>query len=99
VKTIYLVCATGIATSTMLRVKIEAFLREHDVEASIYQYRVAELSPSQVKADLIVATTSIPDEIRAIAAVIDGIPLITGQGETETLHEILAKLQYDPDVA
>lgn len=92
-KTVYLVCATGIATSTMLRVKIEAFLREHNVEATVYQYRVAELNPARVDADVIVATTAMSPEFHEKAPVVDGIPLITGQGEKETLHKVLEILQ------
>lgn len=92
-KTVYLVCATGIATSTMMMVKIRDFLEDHGAEANIRQYRVAELNPSLIDADLIVATTSIPDDIREKAPVIDGIPLVTGVGQAETLQHILDFLQ------
>lgn len=92
-KTVYLVCATGIATSTMLRVKIEDYLADHGLEAEIRQYRVAELSPSRMDADVIIATTAIPDEIREMATVVDGIPLITGQGEDEVLQKVVDLLK------
>ncbi len=92
-KQVYLVCATGIATSTMMKVKIEEFLDEHDVEVTVRQYRVAELNPSLIDADLIVATTAIPDEIGDKAPVVNGLPLVTGVGQAETLQEILAFLQ------
>lgn len=88
-KRVYLVCATGIATSSMLRVKIEEFLRGHQVEASVHQFRVAELNPSLVDADVIVSTTSIPPELQEKAPVVDGIPLITGIGEAEALQQVL----------
>jgi galactitol-specific phosphotransferase system IIB component len=40
-------------------------------------------------ADVIIATTSIPDEIRERATVVDGIPLITGQGDKEVLQRVV----------
>jgi PTS system galactitol-specific IIB component len=88
-KKVYLVCATGIATSTMLRVKIEDYLDDHGIEADIRQFRVAELNASRLDADVIISTTSIPDEIRERATVVDGIPLITGQGDKEVLQKVV----------
>ena len=96
-KKIYLVCATGIATSTMLRLRVEAFLQEHSIEATVRQYRVAELNPSLVDADVILATTSIPEDIRAKAPVVDGLPLVTGIGQAEALQKMLDILQSKPD--
>jgi PTS system galactitol-specific IIB component len=92
-KKIYLVCATGIATSTMIRLRVEGYLREQGVEATVHQMRVTELRPGLVDADVIIATTSIPDDVRGHAQVVDGIPLITGQGANETLHRVLEILQ------
>jgi PTS system galactitol-specific IIB component len=92
-KKIYLVCATGIATSTMLRLRVEDYLRDHGVEASIQQLRVTELRPDHIDADVIIATTGVPDDVRGKAEVVDGIPLITGQGAAETLRHVLEILQ------
>jgi PTS system galactitol-specific IIB component len=95
-KKIYLVCATGIATSTMLRLRVEAFLEQHQLPATVRQYRVAELNPSLIDADVIIATTAIPDDIRSKAPVVDGIPLVTGVGQAETLQKVLDILQSKP---
>lgn len=92
-KHVYVVCATGIATSTMIRLKIENFLRENGVEVQVNQYRVTELSPSRVNADAIVATTEMPAEFAEVAPVINGVSLLTGVGEAETLQELLDVLQ------
>lgn len=96
-KTVYLVCATGIATSTMLRVKVEKFLEEKGIEAEVFQYRVAELNPDRLTADAILATTEIPPEFHEKATVINGIPLITGVGQTEALEELAAALKAEED--
>ncbi len=91
-KKVFIVCATGIATSTMLKVKIEKFLDSKGIEAELHQYRIAELSPDRVNADVIVSTTSVPDDISEKAPVIDGLPLITGIGQDKVFEELYKKL-------
>ncbi len=88
-KKVYVVCATGIATSTMLRLKIERFLNEHGIQANILQYRVTELSPSRMDADVVVATTGMPPEYEGLVPIVNGLPLITGVGEKEALEQVL----------
>jgi PTS system galactitol-specific IIB component len=90
-KKVWVVCATGIATSTMMRMKVERFLEDEGIEASVHQYRVTEISTDRVDADVIVATTEIPPEFSEVVPVIKGISLITGIGQQETLNE-LAKI-------
>ncbi len=92
-KTVYVVCATGIATSTMLRLKVERFLEEQGIQANVRQYRVTEISPERTNADVILATTEIPPEFEKVATVINGISLITGIGQTETLQNLARALQ------
>lgn len=92
-KTVYVVCATGIATSTMLRLKVEKFLEEKGIEARVFQYRVSEISPERTQANVILATTEIPSEFEKVATVINGISLITGIGQTETLESLARVLQ------
>lgn len=92
-KTVYVVCATGIATSTMLRLKVVNFLEEQGIEARVLQYRVTELSPDRMEADIILATTEIPPEFDKMARVINGISLITGIGQEETLQELAHALK------
>jgi PTS system galactitol-specific IIB component len=87
-KTVYLVCATGIATSSMLRVKVQDFLESRGIDIEVFQYRVAEMFPDRITADVIVATTSMPPEVTEKFTVISGLPLLTGIGEEETLEAI-----------
>jgi PTS system galactitol-specific IIB component len=92
-KTLYLVCATGIATSSMIRVKITDFLETKGIEVDVHNFRVAEMFPERITADLIVATTQVPQEITDNFKVINGLPLLTGAGEDETLEAIAAALK------
>ena len=91
-KTVYLVCATGIATSSMLRVKVLDYLESKGIEVEVFQYRVAEMFPERIKADVIVSTTSMPPEIEENFTVISGLPLLTGIGEDETFEAIAKAL-------
>lgn len=94
-KTVYLVCATGIATSSMLKVKVLDFLESRGIEVELFQYRVAEMFPDRIKADVIVSTTSMPPEVEEQFTVISGLPLLTGIGEEETLEAIAKALTDD----
>lgn len=91
-KIVYLVCATGIATSSMMRVKVLDFCESRGIDIEVHQFRVAEMFPERIKADLIVATTSMPQEITDQFTVISGLPLLTGVGEEETLEAIATAL-------
>ena len=94
-KTVYLVCATGIATSSMLKVKVLDFLESRGIDVELFQYRVAEMFPDRIKADLIVSTTSMPPEVEEQFTVISGLPLLTGIGEEETFEAIAKALSDD----
>lgn len=87
-KKIYLVCATGIATSSMLRMKIQEYLEDRGIEVDLTTYRVAEMFPDRIEADLIVATTSMPPEVEEKVKCISGLPLLTGIGEEQVFEEI-----------
>ena len=92
-KTVYVICATGIATSTMLRLKVEKYLEEQGIQARVLQYRVTEISPERIQADAILATTDIPPEFEKHTTVINGISLITGIGQDETLKQLAQALE------
>ena len=83
------VCATGIATSSMMKVKVQQFLEDHGFRARITPRRVAELSLSNLDCDLILATTDIPPEIAEHVPVIPAISLITGIGKEEVYEKLL----------
>jgi len=92
-KTVFVVCATGIATSTMLRVKIEEHLKKHGIQVTIYQYRITELTPDRLQADAIISTTGLPPDLSKSIPVLDGLPLITGVGEEDVLNKLVEVLK------
>src|SRR5665647_231505 len=92
VKKVFVVCATGIATSTMVRMRVEEYLNERGIKAEISQYRVGELSADRIDADVIVSTSGMPPEFAKVVPVVNGVPFLTGIGEEAALKEIEAAL-------
>ena len=87
-KKVYIVCATGIATSTMVRMRVEEYLGQQGIKATFTQARVGELSADRIDADLIVATTGMPPEFSKVVPVVSGVPFLTGFGEEAALEQI-----------
>lgn len=92
-KKVWVVCATGVATSTMMRLKVEKYLEEQGIEAIVNQYRVTEISPDRLDADVIMATTEVPKEFEGLVPIINGISLITGIGQDQALRELADALK------
>lgn len=86
-KNILFVCATGIATSTVVAEKTIEYLKEKGVEINYTQTNVASLPEYDSKdADLIVATTNVPYDVDI--PVIRALPIITGIGADKVLEDI-----------
>ena len=88
-KHILVICATGVATATVVVHKIKEFCKSQGIEVSISQGKVADILRGQVRADFIVATTEVPSSITI--PVVAGLPFLTGIGLDSTYAEI-AKL-------
>jgi PTS system galactitol-specific IIB component len=89
-KRILIICGTGIATSTVVASKVRDHLEEVGVQATVDQGKVMDLLRGDVDADLIVATTDIPDSVTV--PVVRAIALLTGFGEDEVFEQIDAHL-------
>ena len=94
-KHILVICATGVATSTVVVHKIKEFCKSKGVEVTISQAKVADILRGQVKADFIVATTEIPASVTI--PVVKGLPFLTGVGLDGTYAEIEALLESGPE--
>lgn len=91
-KTLMVVCGSGIATSTLAEGKIKDFLEKKDLtdKVKIYKGNVAEQINHIDDYDAFVSTTVVPDDVQE--KVISGVSLLTGVGEDEVYTQILAKL-------
>lgn len=90
-KKVLFVCATGIATSTVVEEKVIEYCKDHGVQFDYDQRNVTSVPQIADDFDLIVATTNIPYELNT--PVISGLPLLTGWGAQETLDKIVEALK------
>jgi|SRR5690625_2281730 len=90
-KKVLIICGTGIATSTVVRVKIEKWLCKMGLEnkVKLYQSKMSDEIDRLDEYDMILSTIIVPDRIKE--KVINGIPLLTGMNEDEVYQEILEK--------
>ena len=91
-KKVLIICGTGIATSTVVRVKIEKWLSKMHLEnkVKLYQSKMSDEIDRLDEYDIILSTIIVPDRIKE--NVIDGIPLLTGMNEDKVYQKILEKV-------
>lgn len=90
VKRILIVCGTAIATSTLVATKVSDILKKHGIQAELRRAMTSEAKTASQDADLIVATTQVPD---VGVPVISGIPFITGIGVDKVEQQIIETLR------
>ena len=91
-KTLMVVCGSGIATSTVVEGKIRDFLDSMGVldKVKMYKGNIAEQINHIDEYDAFVSTTVVPDDVKD--KVISGLPVLTGVGADKVYDEILNKL-------
>ncbi|ALN71523.1 MULTISPECIES: PTS sugar transporter subunit IIB [unclassified Aureimonas] len=90
-KTILIACGTAVATSTVVAVAIEEAMQERGIPVEIRQCKATEVRSLAEDADLVVATTPVPDDIGK--PVFKGLPFLTGIGRDALIEEIAAALK------
>ncbi|MBX0316270.1 PTS sugar transporter subunit IIB [Planococcus liqunii] len=92
-KKLLIMCGTGIATSTVVKGKVEEWLKENNLsqEVKIYQSKVSDEINRIDEYDVVLSTTLVPDKIRD--KVIDGVPLLTGIGIESMYEKVLAEIK------
>lgn len=88
-KRVLIVCGTGIATSTVVANKVEQLLKRNGIIAELRRAMTSEAKTASRDADLIVATTQVPD---VQIPVVNGIPYLTNVGVEKLEQEIVAIL-------
>ncbi|MFD2386832.1 PTS sugar transporter subunit IIB [Enterococcus rivorum] len=88
-KHILIACGTGVATSTVVSMRVKEELEKNNIQATVEQCKVSELPSKVGSADLVVTTTSYEnDEIPVIRA----LSFLTGvdvEADIEKIIEIL----------
>jgi PTS system galactitol-specific IIB component len=85
-KKVLVACGTGIATSTVVTIKIQEALKANNIDADVIQCKVAELPMKLEGADLIVTTTVYENKN---IPVIRGLSFLTGIGMEKDLEKIV----------
>ncbi|MGK7379249.1 PTS sugar transporter subunit IIB [Planococcus sp. 1R117A] len=92
-KKLLIMCGTGIATSTVVKGKVEEWLKANNLsqEVKIYQSKVSDEINRIDEYDVVLTTTLVPDKIKD--KVIDGVPLLTGIGIDSMYEKVLAEIK------
>ncbi len=88
-KRILIVCGAGIATSTMVKDKVEKFLAEKNLTAQVKTSTIASFKDHLPQTDILVTTTKFNYTIDI--PLLKGVCLLTGIGEN-TFYESLLEL-------
>lgn len=88
-------CGSGIATSTMVRSKIEKGLEERGILLDVTQCKIGELEgmAKTLKPDFVVHTVVLPKDQKFDCPVFSGVPFLTGVGMKKTLDEIVEAIK------
>ena len=92
-KKVLVACGSGIATATLVSMKLEELFKRNGIAADIIRCRIHEVDyflKSQGKADLIVTTSQVPG-VKDIP-VLNAVPIISGVGKDELDKKILKVL-------
>lgn len=85
-KHILIACGTGVATSTVVSMRVQEELAKNNINATVEQCKVSELSSKIAGADLVVTTTSYESEE---IPVIRALSFLTGIGMDEDIAKII----------
>lgn len=91
-KKILIMCGTGVATSTIVKMKITKWLCEKNLEnkVKLYQSKISHEIDRLNEYDIIISAIIVPNRIKE--KVIDGIPLLTGIDDETVYQKVLKKI-------
>ena len=91
-KKVLVACGTGIATSTVVAIKIREICKNQGITVIVTPCKLADVQSIVPDYDLLVTTGEF-DVSEVNAHIISAISLLTGVGEEETLAEIIKALE------
>lgn len=93
-KHVAVVCGAGVATSSVIRKRIEAHYDVRKIDVNVTQATVMDLLSPQFSADAIVTTVTIPSSIGIPQ--LSGMPLLLGTNSRVTFEALDELLGFDP---
>ncbi len=91
-KTVVIACGAGVATSTMVKMKVEDILKKNKIKANIIQTRLSELPGYDNKSDLFITTMKV-DQRKYKTQVVQGSSFLSGINQDKTEKEIVDALK------
>lgn len=85
-KVVLVACGTAVATSTVVAFAIEEAMAERGIPVVIRQCKATEVRSLVEDADIVVATTPVPDDLGK--PTFKGLPFLTGIGKSQVLDDI-----------
>lgn len=90
-KEVVVACGKGLATSSMVILKVNDILMENNIKANVTKCSLKELSKYDGKADLIITTMKV-DKDKYVSPVVIGNALLVGFNEEPIVKEIVEVL-------
>lgn len=90
-KTVVIACGAGLATSSMVKEKVESLLKENGIGYKVIQCTLNEVENYDEEADLIITTMKVRKKYKA--PVISGSAYLTGINEDLITNQIIEKLK------
>ena len=88
-KRILVACGNGIATSTVVAIKIREACENENIKVLVDQCKLMELDSRASDFDFIVTTGKIQNSEKINVPIVGAMSLLTGIGEEETLEKII----------
>lgn len=89
-KKVLVACGTGVATSTVVTIKIKEAIQSAGIQADVQQCKVSEIDSSDNNIDLIVTTTAYT---HPVVPVIRSLSFLTGIGMETDIEKIISILK------
>lgn len=91
-KTLMIVCGTGVATSTIVMSKVKTWVAENNYQNLIHlsQGKITDILTTVDDYDAVISTTMVPSQLKD--KIINGVPLLTGTDPDKVYDEVKAKL-------
>ena len=93
-KSIMIICGAGHATSTVVRTKVESWLKKEGLtnEVEVMQSSISAQTKdiAEGKYDIVISTTQVPESIKD--KVIMGLGLLTGFGTEQVFAQVKERL-------
>ena len=90
-KTVIVACGAGLATSSMVKQKIQDIFKKNGISANIIQCTLNEVETYDDKADLITTTMRVRKKFKA--PVISGSAYLSGVNEEQVAQQIVDALK------